>query len=396
MDRSDEGWSPRRPPRPSPHPTSDGVSAGVRRAGGYAWRLVAIGAVVAGVVLLISPLQTVFLSLFFALLVAAWLMPLTNAMARVLPRWLAAILALGAFMLVMLSVFAFIGVSPASQWDGIWQAVEDGVNDLGVWLRQGPLGLTDADFLGYYKSAEDFVRSSGGDIALGVLSGLGSIIGVATAFAAGLFVLVFVLIQPHAMFAWFSGWLPERNREVMSTSVAIAWNAFSQYSRGVVIVAVTNATLVTILLLIMGVPLAVPLGVIVFFGAFIPYIGAPVAMLLAAFVALVTDGPLAGALVIALIFLIGQLEGNVLQPLIMGKSVNLHPVTIVLVTAAGAAYFGIIGALIGVPIAASVYGVMVYLRGPNETPDEDREPLDQDAAPEPDRQAAALSDPEPA
>ena len=119
----------------------------------------------------------------------------------------------------------------------------------------------------------------------------------------------------------------------------------------------------TILLLILGVPLAIPLGVIVFFGAFIPYIGAPVAMFLAAFVALVTDGVLAGALVVILIFVIGQLEGNVLQPVIMGKSVNLHPVAIVLVTAVGAAYFGLLGALIGVPIAASVYGVMKYLQG---------------------------------
>jgi predicted PurR-regulated permease PerM len=121
---------------------------------------------------------------------------------------------------------------------------------------------------------------------------------------------------------------------------------------------------VTILLLIMGVPLVIPPGLIVFLGAFIPYIGAPIAMLLAALVALVTNGPLAGALVVVLIFTIGQLEGNVLQPLILGRSVNLHPVAIVLVTAVGAAYFGIIGALIGVPIAAAIYGVMVYLREP--------------------------------
>ena len=150
---------------------------------------------------------------------------------------------------------------------------------------------------------------------------------------------------------------------VIEDSVRIAWEGFSQYSQGVVLVAITNATVVTIVLLIMGVPLAIPLGIIVFFGAFIPYIGAPIAMFLAAFVALVTNGPLAGALVVVLIFIIGQLEGNVLQPLIMGKTVNLHPMAIVLVTAAGAAYFGLIGALIGVPLAAGVYGVMKYLRG---------------------------------
>jgi len=339
----------------------------MRRAGGYAWRLLAIGLVLAGLVFLISPLQTVLLAMFFALLVAAWLMPITNVMSQVLPRWLSAVIAVLVFTLSVLAVFAFIGLSTASQWDGIWKAVEGGVTDFNVWLRQGPLGLSDADVLGYYKSAVDFIRSSGGDIALGVLGGLGSVIGVATAMAAGLFVLIFVLIQPLQMYNWLTGWFPARNREVMSTSGLIAWNAFSQYSRGVVMVAVTNAVLVTVLLLIMGVPLAIPLGVIVFFGAFIPYIGAPVAMLLAAFVALVTNGLLAGILVVVLIFVIGQLEGNVLQPLILGRSVNLHPVVIVLVTAIGAAYFGIIGALIGVPIAAAIYGVMVYLRGPVES-----------------------------
>ena len=76
-------------------------------------------------------------------------------------------------------------------------------------------------------------------------------------------------------------------------------------------------------------------------------------------------------LLVVLIFVIGQLEGNVLQPLIMGKSVNLHPVSIVLVTAIFAAYFGLLGALIGVPITASIYGVMKYLRAPSVDPVEE-------------------------
>ena len=172
-------------------------------------------------------------------------------------------------------------------------------------------------------------------------------------------------MQPHTMFEWFVRWMPERHREVIGTSVKIGWTSFSQYSRGVLLVAISNAVLVTVLLMIMKVPMAIPLGVIVFFGAFIPYIGAPIAMFLAAFVALVSNGPLAGALVIVLIFVIGQLEGNVLQPVIMGEAVNLHPVGIVLVTAIGTAYLGLIGALIGVPVAAAVYGIAKYLRGPD-------------------------------
>ena len=215
---------------------------------------------------------------------------------------------------------------------------------------------------------QTFIRESGGNIALGVLTSLGSIVSLATAAAAGFFVLIFILIQPAEILAWIARWIPARNREVSAQSIRIGWNAFSQYSRGILLVAMSNAVLVTILLLIMGVPLAVPLGVIVFFGAFIPYIGAPLAMLLAAAVAFISNGPLAGALVIVLIFVIGQIEGNVLQPLILGHSVSLHPVAIVLVTAVAAAYFGIVGALIGVPIAAAIYGIMKYVRGPEAEP----------------------------
>lgn len=356
----------RRPKPPEPYPTPDAVSLSMRRIGGYSWRFVALGAVLFGVVLLIRPLQTLFLVLFFALLTAAWLMPLTNLLARRIPRVLAAGIALLAFFVAIALIFVFIGLQAADQWDGIGRAFTEGVEGINSWLREGPLALTEADLTSAYESARQFIQRSGGDIALGVLSGLGSIVSLATAAAAGIFVLLFVLTQPHQMFGWLTGWIPARNREVVSTSIRIGWSAFSQYSIGVLLVALSNAIVVTIVLLILGVPLAVPLGVIVFFGAFIPYIGAPIAMFLAAFVALVTDGILAGALVVAMIFVIGQLEGNVLQPLIMGKSVNLHPVSIVLVTAIFAAYFGLIGALVGVPITASIYGIMKYLRSPIE------------------------------
>lgn len=332
--------------------------------GGYAWRVIAIAIVIAGLVWFIAPLQTLLLALFFAFLVGAWLLPLTNKLAKRIPRWLAGIFALAIFTIALFVIIFFIGLSAIQQFSGIGETISEGVASLDDWLRNGPLGMSDADLSSAYSSVQNFIRESGGNIALGVLSGLGSVVGLATAAAAGFFVLIFILIQPAEMFAWITRWIPARNREVSSQSIRIGWNAFSQYSRGILLVAMSNAILVTILLLIMGVPLAVPLGVIVFFGAFIPYIGAPLAMLLAAAVAFISNGPLAGALVIVLIFVIGQIEGNVLQPLILGHSVSLHPVAIVLVTAVAAAYFGIIGALIGVPIAAAVYGIMKYVRGP--------------------------------
>ncbi|MFM8352912.1 MAG: AI-2E family transporter [Actinomycetales bacterium] len=366
--KSDADEALTRPPVPEPYPTPDAVSPQFRRLGGYAWRLIALGVVVWGLVVLVQPLQTLMMAVFFALLAAAWLMPLANLLARVMPRPLAAIVSLLLFVLAIALVFVFIGVQAVNQWDGIGRAFTEGVESLNAWLRQGPLAMTDADVTAAYESAVQFIQKSGGDIALGVLGGLSSVVGLATAAAAAIFILLFLLIEPHRMFGWLVQWMPARNREVIGGSIRIGWTAFSQYSIGVLLVAMSNAIVVTIALLLLGVPLAIPLGVIVFFGAFIPYIGAPVAMFLAAFVAFVTDGVLAGVIVIALIFVIGQLEGNVLQPLIMGKSVNLHPVSIVLVTAIFAAYFGLLGALIGVPVTASIYGIMKYLKAPVAQP----------------------------
>ncbi len=360
---------PPRPPHPTPYDTPDQVSPAFRRIGGYAWRIAAVGVVLWGLLLLLIPLQTLILALFFALLIAAWLMPLTNWLARSVPRWIAAALSLAAFLVAVGIVVIFIGLQTLSQWEGISAAFDQGVLDLQTWLREGPLQVTDAQLTTAYARVEAFISESGGDIALGVLSGVGSVLAVGTALAAALFILIFVLVQPSRLFAWFLSWMPARNREVIGQTARIAWRGFSQYSQGLVLVAVTNATLVTIVLLIMQVPLAIPLGIIVFFGAFIPYIGAPIAMLLAAFVALVTGGPLAAGLVILLIVVIGQIEGNLLQPLIMGQTVSLHPVAIVLVTAVGAAYFGLLGALIGVPLAAGLYGAMRYLSGPVRSED---------------------------
>lgn len=373
MTRKDRIVMRHRPSPPEPYDTADLVSPQMRRAGGYAWRLAAIGVVGFGILLLFGPVQALALAIFFGLLVAAWLMPLTNLMARVMPRGLAATLSILFFSVCVGLVIAFIGLSTASQWDGIADAFRQGVLDLEQWLQEGPFAVSDTQLTQAYDWVVGFIQDSGGAIALGVLSGLGSVLGIGTAVAGGFFVLIFALAQPERLMHWFVQWMPSRNRVVIGDSLRIAWEGFSQYSRGVVLVAITNAAVVTVVLLIMGVPLAIPLGIIVFFGAFIPYIGAPIAMFLAAFVALVTNGPLAGALVIALIFIIGQLEGNVLHPLIMGRTVDLHPLAIVLVTAAGAAYFGLIGALIGVPLAAGVYGVLKYLRGDAIVIDDDIE-----------------------
>ena len=135
-------------------------------------------------------------------------------------------------------------------------------------------------------------------------------------------------------------------------------------------IALADATLVFIGLLILQVPLAPALAALVFIGAFIPIVGAPIATLFAAVVALAERGPLIALLAVLLTVVVGSFDGDVLQPLVMGKAVNLAPLAIVLAIGIGSVVLGIIGALIAVPIAGAVYGVMKYLSGrdPDRSP----------------------------
>jgi hypothetical protein len=116
-------------------------------------------------------------------------------------------------------------------------------------------------------------------------------------------------------------------------------------------------------LLILGVPLAPALAAVVFIGAFIPVIGAPVATFFAAIVALAEKGPLIAVLVIVLTIIVGSFDGDVMQPLVMGKAVNIHPLAIVVLIAAGSLTLGIIGAFIAVPVGSAIYGVFKFLSG---------------------------------
>ena len=334
------GPHPAAPSAAQPYNTPDQVSPAFRRLGGYAWRLAVIGVVGWGLLLLITPLQTLILALFFALLVAAWLMPLTNWLARSMPRWLAAVLSLLVFLVAVGIVVIFIGLQTASQWEGITNAFNQGVTDLQTWLREGPLRVTDAQLTSVYLRVEDFISSSGGDIALGVLSGVGSVLGVGTALAAAVFILIFILIQPRELLGWLLRWMPARNREVIGQTIRIGWRGFSQYSQGLVLVAITNATLVTIVLLIMGVPLAIPLASSSSSDVH-SYIGAPIAMLLApsSLLSPTVRSRRSGNRAHRRD---RSARGQCLAAAHHGQTVNLHPVAIVLVTAIGAAYFGLL------------------------------------------------------
>jgi putative heme transporter len=356
------GAEPTTPPdAPSGSPLA--IPDTLRTTAGITWRILVLlgGLVVAGYVLgIIFP---VVFALFFALLMTAWAQPLMNLLHRKLPKVLSMVISLLVIGALVIVILGAVIRSTIAEGPKLVASVEGGIADLQEWLKSGPLGLTDDSISNLVTQLESWAKSLAGTLAGDVMGALGSVGTLVIAASVFFYAVVFFLLSPTTIWGWLVGWMPRRMQTPVDVSGHLAWDAISGYTRGIVIVAFADALLVFIGLTLLQVPLAPALSALVFLGAFIPVIGAPIATFFAAIVALAERGPLIALLVVALTVVVGSFDGDVLQPLVMGKAVSLHPLAIVFAIAAGGIALGIFGALIAVPVAGALYKVASYLTG---------------------------------
>ncbi len=346
-----------------PAPQTDGVPDTLKTAAGLTWRFLVLVAGFGVFVLALGAIFPVVFALFFALLVTAWTQPVMNLINKVLPKVLSMLLALLLIGSAILFILYLVISSSVAEGPKLVANLTSGLNEIEKWLQDGPLKLSDDNLSSLLTEAQSWGETAARGIAAGLLDSLGSIGTLVIAGSVFLFGVIFFLLTPNKIWDWFVAWLPEGIEEPVNVSGRIAWGSISGYTRGIVIIAFADALLVFIGLTILQVPLAPALSALVFLGAFIPVIGAPIATFFAAVVALAERGPLIALLVIILTMIVGSFDGDVLQPLVMGKAVNLHPLAIILAIAAGSIALGIVGALIAVPIAGAIYGVAKYLSG---------------------------------
>jgi predicted PurR-regulated permease PerM len=185
--------------------------------------------------------------------------------------------------------------------------------------------------------------------------------------AVALVLLFFLLKDGPAMGRWLLGGVPERHRGTVGLAAARAWTSLQSYVRGTAVIAAVDAVGIGTGLAILGVPLALPLALVTFVAAFVPLIGATIAGTLAVLVAIATKGPVTALLVVGVVLLVQNLEGNLLEPLIMGRAVRLHPAVVLLSVTAGALAAGIAGALLATPLAAVTYRVTQTLQEVRDT-----------------------------
>jgi predicted PurR-regulated permease PerM len=331
---------------------------------GWAWRILAVAAALWVVGQVAGGLTFVLVAMFVGLVISALLLPLVDLISRALPRGLAVAVSLVASAVVVFGVLTFIATSFIAQLPELGKEVSGSVSGIRDWLKTGsPIHVNGTQIDGWLKSGQDWLTGNAGSLAGSALGGVGTVGELLTGLGLAVFAAIFFLHDGAGMWRWIVDLTPARTSERMSTSGELAWGTFSAYARGTVFIAFSNAVLVGIGLTVLRVPLPIPLALLVFFGTFIPYVGAPIAMLVAALVAFTANGPLGFILVVAMIAVIGQLEGNVLQPLIMSKQVALHPLVIILSLTAGSVTAGIVGAIVAVPIVSVLWVVTRYLTG---------------------------------
>ncbi len=334
----------------------------LRTAAAHAWRLLAVGLLVYVLFAVLGRFHEIGVALFLGLVITALLRPVADLIARLLPRPLAVALALLGSIALVLGVLALVGEAVAGEQTTLVREFREGVGRIEHWLERPPFRLDPDALSGVQSKVGDYLSSHRSALLSTAVSGAGRVVAVLATLALGLFSSVFFIYSGDRQWAWFQDQLPASVRERVDIGGRAAWRTFTGYTHGIVLVAATNAVLVGIALWVLGVPLAVPLALLEFLAAFIPLVGSPVALAIAAVVALAAKGPLVAGIVIALIVIIGQIEGHLLHPLVMSWAVRLHPLVVAISVVAGSIAAGIVGAVVAVPLVSVVWSVHTALR----------------------------------
>jgi predicted PurR-regulated permease PerM len=353
----------------------DEVPRAVRVAAAWSWRLLVVAAAVVAVVLMVNRLKPLFLSLFIALLFAALLSPAVRAVQRLVrSRGAATAIVLIAGIALLVAVGSFLAIQISGQVKDLGTTFSDGVDQIRRYV-ESTLGISDSTLNGYIDQIRQSLSKNRDSLVAGAVSGATIAVEVVTGAFIALFATIFFLLDGDRIWRWIVSLFPRRAQHGVDEAGSLSWVVLTGYVRGTLIIASTDALFIGIAIAIIGVPLALPLAVLVFFGAFIPIVGALISGFVAVAVALAANGPVAALLVLASILAVQQIEGHILQPLVMGRFVSVHPLGVIFAVTAGTILAGLVGAVVAVPVAAvgttvfGYYGRRARQREDGQDPD---------------------------
>lgn len=325
----------------------------VRIGAEWTWRLLVIFAGFITFCYVVARLDTVVIPLGLALLASAMLLPLVDWMQRRgVPRAAAVVIVIIASIGVVAGIMTFVVEQFIEGLPQLGDQFTTSINDVQRWLADGPFHISQDQISQASENLVKVIQDNQAAVTSGALTTATVIGEILTGAALTLFILIFFLYGGDQIWEFVTRLAPTGARRRIRLAGSQGFGSLVGYVRATVAVAAADAIGIGAGLAILGVPLALPLASLVFIGAFIPIVGAFVTGFVAVFIALVTKGWLTALITLGIVVAVMQLEGHVLQPLLLGRAVRLHPLAVVLAITVGILLAGIVGGLLAVPIVA--------------------------------------------
>ncbi|MFF5794294.1 AI-2E family transporter [Paeniglutamicibacter sp. NPDC012692] len=339
-----------------PHYTVSGLwTDGLGRSAIRAVQILVVACLAAAAIFVLLRLSLIALPVLLALIVSSALWPLVRALRKVMSSLLAAWTVFLGSLLVLGGIGTALVYSVLAEWPTLVAKGVEGFNKIQGMLNQLPWTISQEQINQAIKQVTGFLTSS--QFGAGALNGISAAGNFFTGLVLLLVILFFFLKDGDKIWAFFISWMPRHQMHRWQASGARTVETLGGYMRGTATIAAVDAICITVALLLLRVPLAIPLGVVTFMASFIPMVGATFAGALATLVALVTNGPVVALIVVGAVIVIQQLEGNFLQPVVMAHALNLHALVILLALAAGTVLGGLVGAVLAVPLTAVAWSI---------------------------------------
>lgn len=329
------------------------VPHALRLAAAWSWRLIVIGILGWALLRVIGSVRIVVIPLLVALLLAALLAPAVGWLLRGrIPRTLATAVVLIAGLAGVVGTLTMVVNEFINGLPDLSVKASAGISQIQDWLREGPLNLSDGQLDQYIDAGQNWINENTQTLTSGAVSTAGTVVELFTGALLVLFATFFFLRDGQRIWRFIISLFPMNARWRVDDAGRASWMTLVAYVRATVLVAFIDAVGIGIFLVLFDIPFAFALAALVFLGAFIPIVGATLSGAVAILVALVDSGWVTALIIFGAVIGVQQLEGNVLQPLIMGRAVAIHPLAVVLAVTAGVVLAGIVGALVAVPLIA--------------------------------------------
>jgi predicted PurR-regulated permease PerM len=338
----------------SSDPANDAIPTGLRIGAAFAWRLLVISAAIGAVLALAWVVSEVVVPFLIGVILAALLVPLSALMQRHrCPKWLAIL----ASWIILLGVIGGLALLVTERVVNEIPTLQKQIASVGEQLRSllatHPFGLTSAKVSQYITEMGQWLQDNASRVALGAANAGKRLVHMLEGIFIMIFVILFAMIDGAQIWAWVTRLFPKRARARIDSAGHAGWLTLSAFARVQIFVAAIDAVGIGIGAWLLGVPLATPIAVIVFFGALVPIIGSIVAGAAAVVIAFLFNGWGDALIMLGVVLLVNQLEGNVLHPFLTGGVVKVHPLGVVLGVIAGASVGGVAGAFLAVPVIAT-------------------------------------------